>query len=183
MKQRCYNPSNSDYKNYGARGIIVCAEWLAYPEAFFEWAIYSGYQKGLTIDRIDVDGNYSPHNCRWITNAEQQANKRSNVYVDVLGQRVTLAQASRMIGVSQYAIWMRLKRGMPIDLEPYKWEKPVVRDDGVVFQSVKEAAASVGVYDTKVSAVCNGKRNKTGGHSFRFLTKEEAEAALAKEVE
>ena len=61
------------------------------------------------------------------------------------------------------------------------WEKPVIRDDGAIFHSVKEAAKSVGVQDTKVSAVCKGNRKTTGGHSFRFLTREEAEAALAQE--
>jgi len=178
MKQRCYNPNNSDYKDYGARGIIVCDEWLKNPEAFFAWSVSNGYEKGLTIDRIKVNGNYSPDNCRWITNAEQQANKRSNVLVECKGEMVTLAEASRRIGISESAAWMRVKRGIPVDREPFKWERPVMRDDGVVFASVKEAAESVGVCDSRVSAVCKGKRKRTGGHGFRFLTREEAEKAL-----
>lgn len=179
MKQRCYNPKNSEYKNYGARGIGICEEWLSNPDSFFEWGVLNGYEKGLTIDRIDVNSGYEPKNCRWATMAEQQSNKRSNVMVECNGEMVTLAEASRRIGVSESAVWMRVKRGIPVDRKPYKWEKPVVRDDGVVFQSVKDAAKSVGVNDTKVSAVCNGNRKTTGGHSFRFLTREEAEAALA----
>lgn len=72
---------------------------------------------------------------------------------------------------------------MGFRLTPYKWEKPVVRDDGIVFKSVKEAAESVGVCDTKVSAVCRGNRKTTGGHSFKYMTREEADAALKKREE
>ena len=147
---------------------------------FLNGGVSSGYEKGLTIDRIDVNIGYEPRNCRWTTMAEQQANKRSNVIVECNGEMVTLAEASRRIGISESTAWMRVKRGIPVDREPYKWEKPVIRDDGTIFQSVKDAAKSVGVHDTKVSAVCNGNRKTTGGHSFRFLTREEAEAALAK---
>ena len=178
MKQRCYNPKNSEYKNYGARGIGICEEWLSNPDSFFEWGVLNGYEKGLTIDRIDVNRGYEPENCRWATMAEQQSNKRSNVMVECNGEMVTLAEASRRIGISESAVWMRIKRGIQVDMEPYKWEKPVIRDDGAIFHSVKEAAKSIGVHDTKVSAVCKGNRKTTGGHSFRFLTREEAEKVL-----
>lgn len=183
MKQRCYNTKNSQYKNYGARGIGICKEWLLNPNSFFEWGILSGYKKGLTIDRIDVNKGYEPKNCRWITMAEQQSNKRSNVIVECKGEKVTLAEASRRIGISESTVWMRVKRGIPVEKEPYKWEKPVMRDDGIIFKSVKDAAKSVGVWDTKVSAVCRGNRKTTGGHSFRYLTREEAEEALKKREE
>ena len=181
MKQRCYNQKDIEFKNYGARGIGICEEWLASPDAFFDWAIENGYKEGLTIERKNVNEGYSPENCTWITMAEQQANKRSNVFVDIHGEKVTLAEASRIIGVGESAIWMRLHRGSKIDRPKQKPEKPVIRDDGVIFESVKSAAESVGVYDTKVSAVCKGKRRRTGGHSFRYLTIEEAEAALRRE--
>uniref|UniRef100_A0A6M3LHT2 Uncharacterized protein n=1 Tax=viral metagenome TaxID=1070528 RepID=A0A6M3LHT2_9ZZZZ len=69
MKRRCYNPSRKDYKRYGGRGIIVCQEWLDY-KTFEKWALANGYRKGLTIDRIDNDGDYEPSNCRFITRAE-----------------------------------------------------------------------------------------------------------------
>lgn len=166
MKQRCYNPKNSEYKNYGARGIGICEEWLSNPDSFFEWGVLNGYEKGLTIDRIDVNRGYEPENCRWATMAEQQSNKRSNVMVECNGEMVTLAEASRRIGISESAVWMRIKREIQVDMEPYKWEKPVIRDAGAIFHSVKEAAKSVGVHDTKVSAVCKGNRKTTGGHSF-----------------
>lgn len=77
MRQRCYNPAQHDYKWYGGKGVKVCDEWEDYM-VFREWAMNSGYAKGLTIDRIDFERNYCPDNCRWITIQEQQKNK-SNV--------------------------------------------------------------------------------------------------------
>lgn len=67
MKQRCMNPKSTHYKRYGGRGIKICDEWLNDFVAFHKWAIRSGYKKGLTIDRINNDGNYEPTNCQWLT--------------------------------------------------------------------------------------------------------------------
>lgn len=75
MHQRCENPNNKDFIYYGARGIAVCREWRNYDE-FRKWASQSGYTPGLTIDRVDPNGNYCPDNCRWITIQEQQRNRR-----------------------------------------------------------------------------------------------------------
>lgn len=87
IKYRCYCKTSKDYKNYGARGIVMCDEWKNDFKSFYDWAISNGYNeektdKGLnilTIDRIDVNGNYEPSNCRFITNAEQAKNKRNSI--------------------------------------------------------------------------------------------------------
>ena len=79
MKERCYNKNNASYLNYGARGIKVCDDWLNSFEAFYLWATQNGYSEGLTIDRIDNNGDYQPSNCRWITRSEN-SKKRNYEY-------------------------------------------------------------------------------------------------------
>lgn len=75
MLQRCENPNNSSFANYGGRGISVCEEWHDY-ESFKKWAFATGYNEKLTLDRVDVNGNYEPDNCRWASYSTQLSNRR-----------------------------------------------------------------------------------------------------------
>lgn len=81
MKFRCENPKSKDFKHYGGRGIKVSDVWRHDFMSFRAWAIEHGYQPNLTIDRINVDGNYEPDNCRWLTREDNNRTKRKKVKV------------------------------------------------------------------------------------------------------
>lgn len=82
MKNRCNNSKHKRYSDYGGRGISVCPEWTDRGNGFInfrDWALSNGYQEGLQINRIENNGNYEPNNCNWVTNIEQQRNRRNNI--------------------------------------------------------------------------------------------------------
>ena len=111
MKQRCYNQNNSNYKNYGGRNIIICDEWLNDFMNFYKWCIENGYKDNLTIDRINVNGNYEPNNCRWVDYETQNNNTRRNVYLTCNGKTQTIAQWSRELGISSSKLYYRYHKG------------------------------------------------------------------------
>ncbi len=90
MRHRCLSENDIHYKNYGGRGITIYEDWLNY-EKFKEWALQSGWQPNLTIDRIDYNGNYEPSNCRWITQKEQTNNTSGNKMITYNGKTQSLA--------------------------------------------------------------------------------------------
>lgn len=110
MKERCNNKNNKSYKNYGGRGIKFCDEWNDFIP-FMEWAFDNGYKEGLSLDRINVNGNYCPSNCRWITMFEQQSNKRNSRYVTINNQTKTVSQWANLCNIDRHTILYRLNRG------------------------------------------------------------------------
>ena len=92
MKQRCSNPNHKSYHNYGGRGIIVCDEWKNNYQAFYDWSMNNGYKEGLSIDRINNNGNYEPSNCRWTDKITQNNNTRQNKQFVIDGVSKTIHQ-------------------------------------------------------------------------------------------
>lgn len=113
IKARCLYPNAANYENYGGRGIAICQEWLDDFVVFKDWATNSGYSKGLQIDRIDVNGNYCPENCRWVTPKVNANNRRNNVRLELFGESKTVAEWSRdeRCEVSGAALKQRVRKG------------------------------------------------------------------------
>lgn len=108
MKSRCYCVTNNKYYNYGAKGVTVCDGWKNDFMSFYDWAINNGYKEDLTIDRIDPNGNYEPSNCRWVTNLEQQRNKRDNKKATFNGVTYNLSEWAEMLGLNYKDLWWRI---------------------------------------------------------------------------
>lgn len=120
MRNRCYDANRKKYPNYGGRGIKVCPEWLHDYGAFRAWAYAHGYDPSLpgwecSIDRIDVDGDYSPVNCRWVSMAEQAKNKRNAVRLNYRGRVIGTEEAERIGGIAYTTIRSRIKRGWSVE--------------------------------------------------------------------
>lgn len=114
MKSRCYNCATSEYKNYGGRGIKICGDWLTY-SIFRSWAMDNGYNPNAkrgecTLDRKDVNGDYCPENCRWVSQQEQMNNVRYNHYETYNGETHTIAEWARLYNMPYAKLEQRLTR-------------------------------------------------------------------------
>ena len=110
MKNRCYNKKNTAYKNYGGRDIKICKEWLNEFMSFYNWSMSNGYNENLTIDRIDVNGDYENSNCRWVDYKIQSKNKRNNHLITYNNTTLCLTDWARKINVNEPALRRWLKR-------------------------------------------------------------------------
>ena len=113
MKLRCYNTKSKDYKNYGEIGITICEEWLNDFSEFYDWAINNDYSDELSIDRINVFGNYEPENCRWSTDKVQFNNKRTNKYITINGVTKTVSEWAEEYNIGSKTLLYRINN---------KWE-------------------------------------------------------------
>ena len=112
MKSRCHNSNDPDYQKwYGSRGIQVCNEWRNNFQAFYDWAMSHGYSDELSIDRIDVDGNYCPENCRWIDMKTQARNKSDNRLITCNGETHCLSEWAEILGIRSSILRTRVYRG------------------------------------------------------------------------
>lgn len=108
MIERCTNQKQKSYADYGGRGISVCERWLNFKDFLADMGERPG---GHTLDRIDSNGNYEPDNCRWVTSKEQNSNKSSNRYIMLDGERMTMTEYARRIGVRYQTVSSWLKSG------------------------------------------------------------------------
>lgn len=159
MKNRCYNPNSDSYKYYGARGIIICDEWKDDFMAFYNWAYNNGYVDGLSIERIDVNGNYEPKNCCWIPVNKQARNTRRTYIVEYNGKKMSLAEACELADMNYATVDNRI-----FNLK-WSFEKaintPIQKYDQITFngktQPLKAWARELGI---NYSVLCNRiKRN------------------------
>jgi hypothetical protein len=111
MKDRCYNKKHPSYPRYGGRGITICEEWLNDIRIFNNWCISNGYSKGLSIDRIDNNGNYEPNNCRFVDAKSQARNRSTNIVVEYNEEKMTLPELSEICNIPYATLRARYKKG------------------------------------------------------------------------
>ncbi len=142
IKKRCMNPNYEHYHLYGGRGIKVTTEWDSF-QPFYEWALNNGYQKGLQIDRINVNGNYEPSNCQWVTAKENGRNKRNNKLVTIKRETKTASEWAEIIGITPSALMGRINRGWSDEelLLPRKVKRNVRKFTGKQFTIKRETKA------------------------------------------
>lgn len=183
MKQRTQNPKCYAYKNYGARGITVCAEWQTF-EPFCEWALGNGYKHGLELDRKDNDGNYCPENCRWITRKENVNNRRKTLFLAVDGKRLPCSTWAELSSIpyGSLKIWAetkgiayaekRIKDALKNGYTPkdYGNQRKAVRhvESGKVFRSVRDAAKYFNMSSGSLSRSINYRNGATYKGRFRW---------------
>jgi len=112
VKARCNNPNDTVYKYYGARGIKICNDWNDNFLSFYNWAMDNGYDDNLTLDRIDVNKNYEPSNCRWVDRVAQQRNRRDSVYVTINGETKHLLEWADVAGLKRSTVVTRYYKGI-----------------------------------------------------------------------
>lgn len=113
MKKRCFSPTQKDFKNYGARGITVCARWMTFENFVHDMG---PRPRGMLLDRIEVNGHYTPGNCRWATPRQSGGNTRKNRYLTFRGETLHASEWARRTGLKPGCITYRLNHGWPVDL-------------------------------------------------------------------
>lgn len=185
MHDRCENVKNRAFQNYGGRGIKVCTEWSGKNgfENFRLWAISHGYKEGLTIDRIDVNGDYCPENCRWTTYKEQNNNQRDNHRLFYNNELHTIAEWSEITGLSHALILSRINKlhysvGEALGYEKHERKNPrakkvvqidlVTNEEIATYESFAEAEKATNTCSETISKCCAGKVKRAGKYKWKY---------------
>lgn len=127
MKERCLNPQHTSYPNYGGRGIKLVKAWESFAE-FEKWAQKSGYQEGMSIERIDTNYHYEPQNCTWSTPKGQGQNRRDSCHVTINYETYSVAVWAEKTGIAISTLYKRYDRGIRGEafIAPPKTRKPTL---------------------------------------------------------
>lgn len=162
VKDRCLNPNAEHYDRYGGRGICVCDEWIHSFEAFRDWAIKAGYDETLTgkeqsLDRINVDGNYCPENCRWISMKQQARNRKDTVYIESEKGLIPARQFAEENKITDYVyLYRKIKKGENAEKILSDWAMKTATPDSIM--DLKEATSFYGVNEYTIrSWIKSGK--------------------------
>lgn len=128
LKDRCYCKNNKDYKHYGNRGITICESWKHNFINFYSWALSNGYSDNLSIDRIDVNGNYEPDNCRWVTAKQQARNRRNNKFITYNGETHCISEWAEIIGIERKCLEYRVRKWNDLNRI---FNRPVTRNNKI----------------------------------------------------
>lgn len=149
MIDRCYSKNCRNYPSYGGRGISVCDEWRNSFESFRKWAYNNSYDDSISghdqsLDRIDVNGNYCPENCRWATAQQQQENRRITKMYDFRGEQITASKFAKINGIKDVSIvYRKLKRGISLEQILYEFNFSKSLPEGVF--EVDSVASEMGI--------------------------------------
>lgn len=161
MKGRCLNPNTEHYDRYGGRGITICDEWKESFESFRDWSITEGFKESSTgkeqsIERIDVNGNYEPNNCKWVTYKEQLQNKENTVFVTFRGTKMSMMDFCRENGITyHHFVRRRMAKGMSAEEILAEWN---TRCNHGEYYTIEEAMEFYGVcYGTIIARIHKGK--------------------------
>lgn len=156
IKKRCYNKNEPRYKDYGARGIRMCDEWLMSFDEFVEWSLSNGYSGEMSIERINVDGNYCPENCKWITLKDQAFNKRDTVWVRYKGERIQLIKLCARENVSYdnvhnriYSLGWSVEKAIETPSQQEGSLRSKCRERGINYETVRSRILKFGWSEEK----------------------------------
>lgn len=172
MIRRCTDPKRNNYNNYGGRGIKVCEEWRDFSRFV---ADMGEPPPGKSLDRIDNDGPYAPHNCRWASAEEQASNRRNSRVIYHRGEALTIAQWARKFGVGVDTMHRRITSGMPLEKALVRGDKrlrPVVAVDAegneCRFECVADAVRATGIGNSAIHNCLAGRCRTSGGFRWRY---------------
>ena len=179
MLNRCENPNDPSYINYGRRGVTACKEWRFDVHCFASWAVSNGYKQGLTIERKDVNGNYCPENCTFATRKEQNRNKTDTAWITICGETKPLSEWCEILHFNQSTAITRRNRGVldpnmlffDGNLRDYKRKIAQYTRNGeliALYPKVRIAERETGVSLSNIHNVCQGRSSTAGGYIWKY---------------